>query len=405
MVISLIIARFAIRPATIYHKGGDKLETKLKSKALEEFSQVASTVVNPELQKWKDNGGKIIGYFCSAMPIEMVTAAGLLPVRLRATGSTGTELSDSFFSSINCSFPRHAFNMALKGEYDFIDGLVMFNSCDHIRRIYDHWIRQIGTPFVKILSLPKKAEAPQVEWFRNELVNLRNDMQTHFGVQITDDKLWEAIEIHNKTRRLLRALYDLRKGEQPPVTGEETLAITVASTAMPPERYNQLLKELLDDLNNSEGNTGHRARLMIMGGELDNPEYIGIIENQGGLVVADSLCFGSRMLWKDVDENADDPLKALAKYYIVDRPSCARMFTEYEKRSKYVRDMISDFKVDGVVFVRLTFCEVWGFEQFSMLNDFKEWKVPLLCMDREYILSGVGQLRTRIQAFLETMGK
>ncbi len=381
------------------------METKLKSKALEEFSQVASTVVNPELQKWKDNGGKIIGYFCSAMPIEMVTAAGLLPVRLRATGSTGTELSDSFFSSINCSFPRHAFNMALKGEYDFIDGLVMFNSCDHIRRIYDHWIRQIGTPFVKILSLPKKAEAPQVEWFRNELVNLRNDMQTHFGVQITDDKLWEAIEIHNKTRRLLRALYDLRKGEQPPVTGEETLAITVASTAMPPERYNQLLKELLDDLNNSEGNTGHRARLMIMGGELDNPEYIGIIENQGGLVVADSLCFGSRMLWKDVDENADDPLKALAKYYIVDRPSCARMFTEYEKRSKYVRDMISDFKVDGVVFVRLTFCEVWGFEQFSMLNDFKEWKVPLLCMDREYILSGVGQLRTRIQAFLETMGK
>jgi len=405
MVISLIIARFAIRPATIYHKGGDKLETKLKSKALEEFSQVASTVVNPELQKWKDNGGKIIGYFCSAMPIEMVTAAGLLPVRLRATGSTGTELSDSFFSSINCSFPRHAFNMALKGEYDFIDGLVMFNSCDHIRRIYDHWIRQIGTPFVKILSLPKKAEAPQVEWFRNELVNLRNDMQTHFGVQITDDKLWEAIEIHNKTRRLLRALYDLRKGEQPPVTGEETLAITVASTAMPPERYNQLLKELLDDLNNSEGNTGHRARLMIMGGELDNPEYIGIIENQGGLVVADSLCFGSRMLWKDVDENADDPLKALAKYYIVDRPSCARMFTEYEKRSKYVRDMISDFKVDGVVFVRLTFCEVWGFVEFSLLNDFKEWKVPLLCMDREYILSGVGQLRTRIQAFLETMGK
>ena len=98
-------------------------------------------------------------------------------------------------------------------------------------------------------------------------------------------------------------------------------------------------------------------------------------------------------------------ITALAQYQVNERPSCARMFTEYEKRSEYVHNMIKDFKADGAIFARLTFCEVWGFEQYSMVNDFKEWDVPLLCIDHEYTLSGVGQLKTRVQAFLETMGK
>ncbi len=377
--------------------------TEINSNAFRKFAEASTAVANPEIEKWKDQGKKILGYFCSAMPGELATAAGILPFRLRATGSTSTELSDSFFSSINCTFPRHAFDMALKGEYDFIDGVVFFNSCDHIRRVYDHWIRRLKTPFVKILSLPKKAEQPQIEWFRGELASLKDAIQEHFHVEITNEGLNQAIKLHNESRRLQRRLYDLRKGNAPPITGADMLTITVASTAMPIERFNLLLKEFMDDLSKIEGNGDHRARLMVLGGELDNPEYIRAIEDQGALVVTDSLCFGSRMLWKDVDEDSDDPLMAISKYYVADRPSCARMFTEYENRSEFVRDMIKDFNVDGAIFERLTFCEVWGFEQYSMTNDFKEWDIPLLCMDREYTLTGVGQLRTRVQAFLETL--
>jgi benzoyl-CoA reductase/2-hydroxyglutaryl-CoA dehydratase subunit BcrC/BadD/HgdB len=80
------------------------------------------------------------------------------------------------------------------------------------------------------------------------------------------------------------------------------------------------------------------------------------------------------------------------------------MYTKYDQRVEYIKDMIRDFKVDGVIFVRLTFCELWGFEQYSLTNDFKKLNIPLLCMDREYTQSGVGQLRTRVQAFLETLG-
>jgi benzoyl-CoA reductase subunit C len=379
------------------------LQTNIKSRAFQTFSEAAQTIVNPEMQKWKDQGGKTVGYFCAAMPVEMISAAGFLPFRVRATGSTGTELSDAYFGNINCSFPRHAFNLALKGEYDFLDGLVIFNSCDHIRRLYDHWIRQMKTPFVKILSLPRKDEPAQVEWFRSELVILRENMQEHFRVEITDAKLREAIALHNTSRRRQRDLYELRKRERPPITGAEMLAVTVAGTAMPASRYNQLLGELLEDVGRASGHSDHRARLMIMGGELDNPEYLKVIEAQGGLVVTDSLCFGSRMIWRDVDQNIDDPLTALAQYYVADRLSCARMYTRYGERVKFIKNMIKDFNVNGVIFVRLTFCELWGFEQYSLANEFKEWNIPLLCMDREYTLSGVGQLRTRVQAFLETL--
>ena len=380
------------------------MRMNVRFKALQTFSEAAQTIVNPEVQRWKDQGGKIMGYFCAAMPVELITAAGFLPFRVRATGSAGTELSDAYFGNINCSFPRHAFNMALKGEYDFLDGVVIFNSCDHIRRLYDHWIRQMKTPFVKILSLPRKDEPAQVEWFRGELAILRQQMQEHFGVEITDDKLREAIALHNASRRLQRELYELRKVDKPPITGAEMLAVTVAGTAMPPGRYNQLLAELMKDVGQASGHSDYRARLMITGGELDNPEYVGVIEGQGGLVVTDALCFGSRMIWRDVDPRIDDPLTALAQYYVADRPPCARMYTKYDQRVEYIKDMIRDFKVDGVIFVRLTFCELWGFEQYSLTNDFKKLNIPLLCMDREYTQSGVGQLRTRVQAFLETLG-
>ncbi len=380
------------------------MQTRAGSAALQTFSEACQTIINPEVAKWKSQGGRVAGYFCSSMPVEMITAAGLLPFRGRASGSTGTELSDSCFGSINCSFPRHALNLALKGEYDFLDGLVLFNSCDHIRRLYDHWIRRIGTPFVRILSLPRKDEPAQVEWFRGELAGLRQEMQEHFQVDITDDRLQEAIALHNASRRRQRDLYQRRRGDRPPVTGAEMLAITVSGTALPPRRYNELLDELLPDLGGDGAHSGYRARLMIAGGELDNPEYVDLIESQGGLVVTDSLCFGSRLVFGEVDQNAADPLAALAHYYVADRPPCARMYTRYGERLEYIRSMVRDFNVDGVVFVRLAFCELWGFEQYSLARDLKQLGIPLLCLDREYSQSNAGQVKTRVQAFLEELG-
>lgn len=379
-------------------------EAKIKSKALQEFAEAAEILVNPQIQHWKRQGGKVVGYFCAAVPEEIITAAGLLPFRMRATGSTGTELSDAYFSSINCSFPRHCFNLALRGEFHFLDGVICVNNCDNIRRIYDNWKRQLPNTFLHIMGLPRKTGAPQVEWYREEIANLKGILESHFGVEITGERLREAIKLHNETRRLQRKLYNLRKKRNPPISGAGALAVTVAGTAMPKEQYNKLLAKLLNDLSSSEGIPKYRARLLLMGGILDDPAYIKIIEDQGGLVVTDSLCFGSRILWRDVAEGTEEPLSALARYYVAERPSCPRTFGDYERRIGFVKEMVRDFKVDGVILERLAFCDHWGFERSTIENDLRESNIPCLTIDREYILSGVGQLRTRIQAFLETLG-
>jgi benzoyl-CoA reductase subunit C len=323
---------------------------------------------------------------------------------MRTPGSAGTELSDAVLTPINCSFVRHALNTALSGGFDFLDGLVVPNSCDNIRRMYDHWTRRTNTPFIQMASLPRKAGPDQVAWFREELELLKGRVEQHFRVKITPDRLREAISLHNETRRLLRSLYALRQNPAPPITGAETLAVTVAVTALPKEETNRRLSQLLEDLRGAEGIRDGRARLMVMGGELDDPGFLKIIEDLGGLVVADSLCFGSRMFWKEVAEGEDDPLLSLARFYVAERPSCPRVYGQYEKRAGFVREMIREFRVDGVILERLSFCDLWGFEKFTIENDFREWGIPLLSLDREYRLSGVGQLRTRVQAFLETIG-
>jgi len=381
------------------------MDTNIQSTAFQELAEAAETLENRSLKRWKQEGGKVMGYFCSSMSEEILLAAGFLPFRMRATGSTDTELSDAHVSSINCSFMRHCLDAGLSGSLDFLDGLIVPNSCDNIRRIYDHWIRKKDTPFVRMVSLPRKAEESQIAWYREEMVNLKTAMEDHLGIQVSDNDIREAIKLRNETRGLQRALYELRKTESPPITGSETLAVIVAGTGMPRNHYNDLLKQLLTDLQGAQGTGNYQARLMVIGGELDNPEYLKVIEDQGGLVVTDSLCFGTRMLIKDVDENEKDPLTAIARYYVAERPTCPRVFGMYEKRAELIKKMIEDFNVDGVIFQRLSFCDLWGIEQFTIKNEFEDWNIPLMMLDREYTLSGVGQLRTRVQAFLETIGR
>jgi len=379
------------------------LETNIKSKTLDEFKTITGTMINPAVQEWKDNGGKVIGYFCCNIPDEVMTAAGILPLRLRGTGSTGTELSDAFYSSINCSFPRHVFNMALNHEFDILDGLIVPNSCDHIRRIYDNWLRQLDIGFLEMFNLPRKVEEPQVQWYKDEVHLLVEKLEKQFGVEITEEKLKNAIKLHNENRRLLKQIYELRKVDNPPITGGQMIAVIVAGTAIPRDKYNEMLKELLEDLKGAEGIKDHRARLMVLGGILDDPEYMDILEDQGGLVVTDSICFGTRLFWTEVSEEGD-PYEAIARYQIQQRPTCPRSYGDQPKRAQYLLDMIKEFKVDGVIGERLLFCDSWVVEHYMNDQDLKEAGVPFLKLDREYILSGKGQLRTRVQAFLEMLG-
>ena len=376
-----------------------------KAEILRQFDQASSSILNPAIKDWKKQGGKVVGLFCSYIPDEIITAAGMLPLRMRAVGSYDTARGDDYLCDNNCSFTRHCLSVAFNGGYDFLDGVVIYDSCDHVRRLYDVWQRKLNTPFQHYLNLPHKCDEGQVTWYREELAIFKEKLEKHFGVTISDEKLSQAIRTHNETRNLLKQLYTLRMKESPPITGAEVLSVVVAGTAMPRDRYNGLLRELLGAIDNQDGHSDYKARLMIVGAELDDPLFVKVFEDLGGLVVTDLLCYGTRDFWYPVDEKVRDPLEALARYNLYERVQCARMVGQYPRTLDYIKDMVEKFKVDGVVFELMKFCDTWGVESLLLRRHLREAGIPFLLLEREYLLSSVGQLRTRIQAFLETIGR
>jgi benzoyl-CoA reductase subunit C len=378
----------------------------ITSPAFLEFSQAVGTLHNSAVREWKKQGGGVVGYFHCFVPEELILAAGCLPFRIRGTGGTGTELSDAYFTQVICSFPRQCFNQVLKGEYDFLDGVIVGNGCDHSRHIYDNWRRYVKIPFIHLLHRPGMRGEAMVDYLKGELAKLTKSMEKHFGAAITDEHLWQAIRLCNETRRCQRKLYELRKTEPPPISGAETVTVMVAGTCIPKEQYNDRLKELLKALSGQNGARKERtARLMIISDIGDASFLSDLVEDQGGLVVFDETCFGARTMWELCDESGQDPLKSIAKYYAVDRNSCPRIIGDYPRRAKFIIDMAREFNVDGVIGSRLTCCEVLSGEHYMLKSDLKAAGIPFLGLDREYIPAFKGQLRTRVQAFLETIGR
>ena len=371
-------------------------------KALEELIQLSSMSFNSAVMDYKKQGRRVIGFFCSYVPEEIIYAGGMLPYRIRPTGCTETTSADAYMSRLNCTFVRSCLEFLSKGAFDFLDGLVFANSCDNIRRLYDILREKHPYPFMHFISIPHKAGSNgAMNWYKDEVIHLKEKVEDVLGAKISGEALNDAINVHNETRGLLRKLYEIRQVVNPPITGAESLSVILAATTTPKDRYNQLLRKLLEELKGREGISDYRARLMIVGSEYDDPAYTKIIEDLGGLVVTDALCFGSRYFWEPV-ETEGDLLGGLAKSYL-NRPSCPRMSDRVTERADFLREMAERFKVDGVIFQKIRYCDLWGGESIYLEKMLKELNIPLLSIEREYRLSGVGQLKTRIQAFLESI--
>ena len=226
-------------------------------------------------------------------------------------------------------------------------------------------------------------------------------MEKQFDVNITDNKLSDVIKIYNKSRTLLKEIYNLRKSDKPPITGTDMLNIISAGISMPRDQFNDLLTQQLQELKEKDGISDYRARLMLIGSMLDELEYIKVIEDLGGLVVTDSNCLGTRYFWDIVDETKN-PIDAIAERYLL-KVSCPRMTDGQPKRAEFMMDMIKQFNVDGVIFQRMKFCAIWWAEIFMLRKKLKEEGVPFLELEREYVLSGAGAMKTRVQTFMEIL--
>ncbi len=382
------------------------MKSGLQSEVFEGFASAARSISNPELEKWKGGGGKVLGYTCSFVPEELIVAAGLMPFRIRGTGSLTAESANEYFEAANvCSFIRHTFDQVLQGRYDFLDGAVIGGGCDANRHIYDNWQKSPVKPqFLETIFFPHASGEPMALEFRGQLAGLKTKIEQHFGAEITDEKLRSAVRLCNETRSLQRDLYALRQSANPPITGGETVEVMVAGSSMPKERYNTMLRTLLEELRGAtvpERKIG--ARIMIVGPGHDDTSMCDIVEELGGLVAADLTCFGGKVIFGSVQEEGPDPLQAIADYQVLARPFCPKNLGAHPHIQKELLDQVRALRVDGVIGQSFLCCNMWGGELYILHKELKEAGIPMLRLEREYVSGSSGQLQTRVQAFLETI--
>ena len=373
--------------------------------AYEELAEVSGTLTNKYVDAWKSQGKKVMGYVCTYLPEELLYAMDILPYRLTGRGVTDTSTADSYLSRVNCSFARCCLELGLGGEYDFLDGAIFVNGCDHIRRAYENWAvhESAPLPFMYILPVPHKITPEGLVWFREEVGMLKGTLERRFKTKATPEKLSEAVAVYNESRKLLRQLYDLRAGDDPPITGAQMLTVISASTAMPKDEFNVFLKQLLAELESQPKTEGGKTRLLIAGSIMDDPDFIENVESLGAVVVADTLCFGARNIWNLTDEG-DDALAALTERYYEHEP-CPRMAGHYRRRLGFVKDQIERASVDGAILEHIKFCDQHGTDNALLKKDLEEAGIPVIELEREYgPLSDAGRVRTRVQAFLERIG-
>ncbi|MDP6509674.1 MAG: 2-hydroxyacyl-CoA dehydratase family protein [Dehalococcoidia bacterium] len=352
-------------------------------------------------------GKKVVGYLCCYPPVEFLTALDLVPFRIQGSTREPISQADAYLETIMCPFMRSCFDRALKGEYDFLDGLVVPHSCDTVQRIYDIWRFYSPVPFTHFLNVPHMVSPSSFTFFERELELFLRALEGFTGRKITPEALQAAVELHDENRRLIRELYELRKA--PRITGTEVLQVMMAITTVPVVEANDLLREVIGDVASRQP-LPPRPRVLIYGSELDDTPFIKLVEDTGAYVVMDDICTGSRAHWQMVGNSAP-PTRAIARRYLEGincprtyRPRAGSHVQDLEDRFGYLKKFVKDYGVQGVIFYIIRYCDTHELD----VPDVKEYleqhvEVPVLPLEDDYNVPATGQLRTRIEAFLEML--
>jgi benzoyl-CoA reductase subunit C len=359
----------------------------------------------------KREGRKIIGHLCACAPVEMITAAGFIPFRLKGDIHEPITKADSYMEVIVCPLIRSCFEASINGKDGFLDGLVVPHACDSISRTYDVWKYGLMLSYCHFVDIPRIIDEPSLEFVKASLGTFRGSLGKFAGKEISDASLIQAVGLYNQNRAKVRELYELRKSAPPLLTGAEVRKVLVAGMGIPVEESTELLSTVIDEVRARGGIAAKRAaRIMVLGTQIDDAAFIDLVETSGAFVVADELCPGLRDNWSRVDITRD-PMDGLAEYYLsgIDCPKnwIERTGTHQaylEKRFGHIRRYIKDLRVDGVILCIYRCCDPLGWEVPQIKTYIEALDIPVLHLEVGYSMSDIGRLRTRVQAFLEMIG-
>ena len=348
-------------------------------------------------------GRKVIGYLCGLVPQELITAAGLVPYRI--TGNPGEPIAEAldYFEPNVCNYVLNCFQQALRGRYDFLAGIVIPHACDTVQRLYGLWKFWRPPDYTHFLNVPTVVTPEAVQFFREELELFKESLETFAGRTIDRAVLNESIGLHNENRRLIRGLYESRKTNPPALSAGEMMRLLVVGTAIPADEFKSLLVEVTEEVQGRtvSGNP-EKVRLLLYGCIVDNAGLPELIEGQGGIVVVDDTCIGTRSFSRDV-EIGNDPLGSLSRVYFSEF-LCPKIVPDWQaSRFAYLADMAHDYGVKGVVAYLLSWCDPHKFDMPVLRDYLNEAGYPMLAIEDDYTLSSSGSIQSRVQAFVEML--
>ena len=379
------------------------------------FENLLQTANNELIAKAKEKGGIAVCYTCENVPEPLLNLGKCFSIRLSAPQTGSMDIATFYMTNLLCEPSRALLERAIEGGFNFADCVITPDGCTMLNRAVENMelLETMGKDnpnfFHEYMEIAFKNTDNDVNLSVLQCTNhVLKPLKEKYGVDVSDKAIRKAVEKHNKMVRLIRELGEYRKGDKPRITGYEFHVLCLATYVCPQDEVMKKLEETLKEVKTREPDEKPwRARVLLVGSEIDDSGLIKLIEEQGALVACDRFCFGSYPGRTEIVLNdEEDALTQVCRHYI-QNCQCPRMMNleKVYSRKQYVADLAKEYDVDGVIYEQVKFYDPWAYERTlgsSMLE--KDYGYPVLSVDRPYnINASSGQMRTRVQAFVESI--
>ncbi|MBP3623755.1 MAG: 2-hydroxyacyl-CoA dehydratase [Oscillospiraceae bacterium] len=385
------------------------------------FENLLQEANNELVQKAKAEGKYAIGYTCYFMPEVLLDLPGCFSVRLRAPRCTSPDIATYYMSARVCHYARSLLERALEGGFNFLDAQMATETCTatcrfqehlqqkHLDSVEDMRIIDNDNFFCEFIDVPFKKTNIAYDHYRDQLrYHVLGKLHDNLGIDVSDEALLQAIEQHNEVCRLINEIGDYRKLSNPTITGYEFHVIQLVSLVCPKYLILPYLRETAEELKTREPDERwpFRCKVVLAGSENDDPDFTKLVESCGAEVVCDRYCYGAVESRQPIlVQPGQDPLEAIARHYL-DTSNCPRFMPQDEMRArkKKLADLVREYHADGLIIASNKFCEYWSYERVIdtvIMN--RDFGIPVCSIEKEYINAASGQLRTRFQAFVESV--
>ena len=377
------------------------------------FENLLENADNELVEKAKADGKLAIGYTCFHIPEVLLNVGNCFSVRLRAPRTGSIDIATYYMSNYTCEYARALVERGIEGGYNFLDGLAGVDACSMMNRFYEHFelLKMNEKPnfFVTHTDMPYKVVDYSVRHYTKQMrIRLLDIMEKNYGVDTSDKAIRKAVKEHNEVCRIISEIGQMRKAENPVITGYEFHMLNLVTYTCPKYLILPYLRETLEELKHREPDEkpAFRAKVAVVGSEIDDPSLTKLIEDCGALVVSDRYCFGSTPGREVIELNDDEPaLDQICRHYM-EVSECARYISDEKvaQRRQTADRLAREYNADGIIYEQMKFCDYWGFERAlasHIMSTEMGW--PVLSIDRPYNARSSGQLRTRFQAFVESL--